>query len=110
MFFTPSGRFELHEKICLSFTNYHPEFWQPAWTIQSILLALVSFMPVNEEMLALGAIKSSDKEKVVLAERSVDWTCPTCKVSNKAIAAEYMLEVGETDGSELTKAQAEMSL
>lgn len=33
MFFTPNGRFELHEKICLSFTNYHPEYWQPAWTI-----------------------------------------------------------------------------
>jgi len=49
IFFTPNGRFELHEKICLSFTNYHPEYWQPAWTIQSILLALVSFFPVNEE-------------------------------------------------------------
>ena len=32
MFFTPNGRFELNEKICLSFTNYHPEYWQPAWT------------------------------------------------------------------------------
>ena len=32
MFFTPNGRFELNKKICLSFTNYHPEYWQPAWT------------------------------------------------------------------------------
>lgn len=49
IFFTPSGRFEVKEKICLSFTNYHPEYWQPAWTIQNILVALVSFFPVNED-------------------------------------------------------------
>jgi len=27
----PNGRFKVGEKICLSITGYHPEFWQPAW-------------------------------------------------------------------------------
>jgi ubiquitin-conjugating enzyme E2 J1 len=110
IFFTPNGRFELHEKICLSFTNYHPEYWQPAWTIQSILLALVSFFPVNEEQLAIGAIHCSDKERIKDALRSPDWTCPQCKKSNREIADYNMLPLTESDGSELMKASAEMNL
>jgi ubiquitin-conjugating enzyme E2 J1 len=43
IFLIPSGQFKVKEKICLSFTNYHPEYWQPAWTIQIIFVALVSF-------------------------------------------------------------------
>lgn len=31
VFLTPSGRFETHTKICLSFSAFHPELWQPAW-------------------------------------------------------------------------------
>ncbi len=28
----PNGRFELHQKICLSASSYHPELWQPSWS------------------------------------------------------------------------------
>ena len=41
MFLTPSGRFETNTKICLSFSAYHPELWQPAWGIRLILEALI---------------------------------------------------------------------
>jgi ubiquitin-conjugating enzyme E2 J1 len=103
MFYTPSGRFELNEKICLSFTNYHPEFWQPAWTIQSILLALVSFMPVREEMLAIGAINSSPKERQMLAKKSLDWKCPVCNKTNREIAEEHMLAEDDAQAEEELK-------
>lgn len=26
-FFTPSGRFEINERVCVSFSDYHPELW-----------------------------------------------------------------------------------
>uniref|UniRef100_A0A804R7T1 UBC core domain-containing protein n=1 Tax=Zea mays TaxID=4577 RepID=A0A804R7T1_MAIZE len=32
MLLTPSGRFEIQKKICLSISNYHPEHWQPSWS------------------------------------------------------------------------------
>ena len=56
------------------------------------MLALVSFMPVNEEMLAIGAIKSSPKERKMLAQKSHEWTCKVCKKTNKEIADEFLLD------------------
>jgi hypothetical protein len=60
----------------LTFTNYHPEHWQPAWTskiffmltyysliVRNILQALVSFMPVEEENLSVGAMMGSKEER-----------------------------------------------
>ena len=76
VFLTPSGRFEVKEKICLTFTNYHPEYWQPAWTIRNILQALVSFMPVDEEgQMSIGAISGSKEERQQLAKRSKEYVC-----------------------------------
>ena len=49
MLLSPSGRFQPKTDICLSFTDYHPESWQPAWTISNILHGIVSYMPVDEE-------------------------------------------------------------
>ena len=48
-FLTESGRFTVKERICLTFTDFHPESWQPAWTIKNILQALVSHLPVDED-------------------------------------------------------------
>jgi ubiquitin-conjugating enzyme E2 J1 len=95
IFFTPSGRFEIKEKICLSFTNYHPEFWQPAWTIQNILVALVSFFPVNEDNLAIGALRATKHERQFLAKESPSWKCETCGKTNGELAADFMTEVTE---------------
>ena len=32
MLLTPSGRWEVNTKICLSISNHHPEHWQPSWS------------------------------------------------------------------------------
>ncbi|CAD7975021.1 unnamed protein product [Amoebophrya sp. A25] len=41
---TPSGRFELNRRICLSMSDFHAESWNPSWTVEKILLGLLSFM------------------------------------------------------------------
>ena len=41
---TPNGRFHLGKSICMSFSNYHPELWSPAWGVDKIMLGLLSFM------------------------------------------------------------------
>jgi len=45
MLLTPNGRFELNTKICISFTNYHEELWQPAWGVRTAIVGLQGFFP-----------------------------------------------------------------
>jgi ubiquitin-conjugating enzyme E2 J1 len=40
---TPSGRFAINQKICLSITGYHEESWSPAWQLQQALVALAAY-------------------------------------------------------------------
>jgi erythromycin esterase-like protein/ubiquitin-protein ligase/putative AlgH/UPF0301 family transcriptional regulator len=68
-FYTPSGRFETGSRICVSFSDYHPELWNPSWGIESVLVGLQSFMQ-EECPEALGSIKSSAKTRRELARRS----------------------------------------
>ena len=75
--FKPNGRFEINKKICLSISGYHPESWQPSWSIRTALLALIAFMPTP----AAGTIGSLDytlDERKVLARKSQTWECGTC--------------------------------
>eukprot|EP01114_Cavostelium_apophysatum_P002504 TRINITY_DN12237_c0_g1_i1.p2 TRINITY_DN12237_c0_g1~~TRINITY_DN12237_c0_g1_i1.p2 ORF type:complete len:125 (-),score=6.00 TRINITY_DN12237_c0_g1_i1:132-506(-) len=41
---TPSGRFQSNKKLCLSMSDFHPETWNPMWSVASILTGLQSFM------------------------------------------------------------------
>jgi hypothetical protein len=77
MFLTPSGRFETGTKICLSFSAYHPELWQPAWGIRLILEALISFLPTPADG-AIGALDWSSAERKKLAVKSKSYSCPCC--------------------------------
>ncbi|KXN71354.1 UBC-like protein [Conidiobolus coronatus NRRL 28638] len=67
MLLTPNGRFQLFTKICLSITGYHPEFWQPAWGIRTVLVALISFLNEKAEG-AIGGIDTSKEERQRLAK------------------------------------------
>jgi ubiquitin-conjugating enzyme E2 J2 len=68
---TPNGRFKTDYRICLSMSDYHPDSWNPAWSVATILTGLLSFM--LEETQTTGSIKTSDQEKVILAQRSMAW-------------------------------------
>jgi ubiquitin-conjugating enzyme E2 J1 len=74
---TPSGRFETNTKVCLSFSAFHPELWQPAWGIRLILEALISFLPTPADG-AIGALDWSKEERQRLAKLSRSYCCPTC--------------------------------
>jgi ubiquitin-conjugating enzyme E2 J1 len=75
MFLTPSGRFETNTKICLSFSAFHPELWQPAWGIRLILEALISFLPTPGDG-AIGALDYKPEERRRLAKQSQSFCCP----------------------------------
>ena len=82
VFLTPSGRFETNKKVCLSFSAFHPELWQPAWGIRLILEALIAFLPSPADG-AIGALDWSPAERKRLAAKSRDFCCPLCgKVAN----------------------------
>ena len=65
MFFTPSGRFEINKRVCLTISDFHPESWSPLWTVGSILTGIVSFM--NSDELTTGGIASSSKDRKAYA-------------------------------------------
>lgn len=77
-----NGRFEVGKKICLSISSYHPEQWQPSWSIRTVLVALISFMPTKGEG-AIGAIDLSPEDRKKLAVKSVDFLCDKCGLKLK---------------------------
>ena len=81
---TPSGRFEVGKKICLSISSFHPANWQPSWSIRTVLTALMAFFPTPAAG-AIGSLDYTDAEKVALAGKSGAYTCPQCKQSNADI-------------------------
>ena len=62
--------------ICFSFSDYHPETWNPVWTIESILVGLRSFM-VDTERTA-GGIETDDfaKRKFAAASKAANAADP----------------------------------
>ena len=71
IFLTPNGRFKPQEKICLSFTSYHPESWSISWNVENMLIGLISFMHTNEH--TTGAVVTSANEKRRLAIESLEF-------------------------------------
>lgn len=70
---TPSGRFEPGAKICLSMSDYHPELWNPLWSVSHILLGLQSFMTENAS--TTGALHNVPaKTKRIMAQQSLAYS------------------------------------
>ncbi|KAI0781154.1 ubiquitin-conjugating enzyme/RWD-like protein [Trametes elegans] len=83
MMLTPNGRFELNTKICISFTNYHEEMWQPAWGVRTAIIGLQGFFPLKgTAAVGVGAIEYPTAERKRLAALSREWVCPRCNMSN----------------------------
>ncbi|XP_044486085.1 ubiquitin-conjugating enzyme E2 34-like [Mangifera indica] len=70
---TPSGRFMTQKKICLSMSDFHPESWNPMWSVSSILTGLLSFM--METSPTTGSVNSTPAEKQSLAKASLAFNC-----------------------------------
>ena len=78
MFLTPNGRFDVNMDVCLSMTRYHKEEWQAAWTIRSMLEAIIAFFPVKEDHDAIGALDSSVESRKHFANLSMKYKCDVC--------------------------------
>eukprot|EP01029_Cantina_marsupialis_P021815 TRINITY_DN52802_c0_g1_i1.p1 TRINITY_DN52802_c0_g1~~TRINITY_DN52802_c0_g1_i1.p1 ORF type:complete len:247 (+),score=59.71 TRINITY_DN52802_c0_g1_i1:157-897(+) len=71
MMYTPSGRFEVNKRLCFSLSDFHPESWNPMWTVSKILLGVQSFM--NCEEASYGAISNGDfYQRRVFAKKSME--------------------------------------
>nr|QBH73219.1 ubiquitin-conjugating enzyme E2 j2 [Brunneria borealis] len=68
---TPNGRFKTNTRLCLSISDFHPDTWNPAWSVSTILTGLLSFM--IEKSPTLGSIESSEYEKRQLAAQSLEF-------------------------------------
>ncbi|GAA5978647.1 hypothetical protein JCM10908_004434 [Rhodotorula pacifica] len=74
---TPSGRFEINKKICLSISSFHPETWQPSWGIRTALVALMAFFE-SEAKGAVGSLDAPPAERQRMARNSHQFKCHTC--------------------------------
>lgn len=68
---TPNGRFACNTRLCLSMSDYHPDTWNPAWSVSTILTGLLSFMTGDET--TTGSITTSENVKRRLARDSKAW-------------------------------------
>ncbi|RPA71654.1 UBC-like protein [Ascobolus immersus RN42] len=68
---TPSGRFQPSTRLCLSISDFHPKSFNPAWSVATILIGLLSFM-TGEEM-TTGSVSASREEREGFARRSRWW-------------------------------------
>ena len=66
---TPSGRFEINTKVCLSISSYHPEQWQPSWSMRTALTALIAFFPTPGDG-AVGSMVTTSEQRKKLALES----------------------------------------
>lgn len=67
---TASGRFAVNTKLCLSMTDFHPESWNPMWSVGTILNGLLSFMYENN--ITTGSISSTKADKRRFAATSLE--------------------------------------
>ncbi|PRT55300.1 Ubiquitin-conjugating enzyme E2 6 [Wickerhamiella sorbophila] len=68
---TPSGRFKPNTRLCLSISDFHPDTWNPGWSVATILVGLLSFM--NSEEATTGSLMSSERVRKDYAAKSVAW-------------------------------------
>ena len=73
MMCTPNGRFEINRKLCLSMSDFHPEQWNPLWSVGTILMGLYSFM--QEATSTHGSITTSTAAKRKYSLTSLEFNC-----------------------------------
>ena len=99
---TPNGRFKPNRRLCLSMSDFHPESWNPMWSISTILTGLYSFMV--EKTPTTGSIETSDAVKRKYARESLDWNVKEKMFCN--LFPEYA-ELWEKREEERKKAEAD---
>ena len=69
MFMTPNGRFKINDKFCMDNTAFHRETWSQSWTMNTIILGIISIMNDPKEN-GYNFIVTSNDTKRDLAVKS----------------------------------------
>ena len=69
---TPSGRFEINKKICITNSGYHRDLWQPTWNIKNMMEGFVSIM-ADDSTKGLSHIYLSPEIRRRMAIESFDY-------------------------------------
>lgn len=97
---TPNGRFTCNTRLCLSMSDYHPDTWNPAWSVATILTGLLSFMTSDET--TTGSIVTSDSVKRRFARESKQWNS-----TEDVRFIKHFPEVAKKNREEIAKKDAE---
>ncbi|KAG7878495.1 hypothetical protein KL905_004163 [Ogataea polymorpha] len=68
---TPSGRFQVNTRICLSMSDFHEDTWNPSWSVATIVTGLLSFMTSEEQ--TTGSVVTSERTRRQLALKSREY-------------------------------------
>lgn len=68
---TPNGRFKTNTSLCLTITSFHPDSWNPSWSISSILNGFLSFM--CDTSATFGSIETTYAQKRKFAYDSLSF-------------------------------------
>jgi ubiquitin-protein ligase len=69
---TPSGRFNINNKICLTNSSYHRGDWSSTWNIITILIAFCSIW-VDDIETGISHIKDTKKNRKKMAAKSIEY-------------------------------------
>lgn len=109
---TPNGRFKTSTSLCLSMSDFHPESWNPLWSVGTILMGLHSFMIENTP--TQGSMTSTDSTKRKFAYESLEFNMKSKMfkelfpelVELQEIQAKERALSPQTDGATMTSADA----
>jgi ubiquitin-protein ligase len=76
MMLTPSGRFEINKKICLTNSGYHQEEWSAMWNIKTILIGFLSIL-LDDTTSGIAHIKATSDQRKFFASTSNDFNIKT---------------------------------
>jgi len=114
---TKNGRFQPNRRLCLSMSDFHPESWNPMWSVSTILTGLYSFM--IETGTTLGSIDTTKSQKEKIARQSLEYNvrdATFCKLfpeyvklhKERLAARQAVLGISGTDPSAMiTQEQSE---
>ena len=60
-FLNKNGRYQINKKVCMNITSYHKEEWSPAWTLRTMMQAILAYFVVEDH--GIGSIKKSPQER-----------------------------------------------